>query len=66
MAPSDLAYFGAMNLVSITFSLRHDESMLELAWQKLVYANEIISVTVIQEFCYLIGYKTKRNLHQYK
>ena len=42
----------SMSLVSITFSLRSDKAllaMLDLAWQKHVYANEIHSVIAIQE-----------------
>ena len=37
-----------MILVSITFSLRPDQAMLNLAWQKLVYANKINFVTGIK------------------
>ena len=37
-----------MILVSITFSIRPDETVLHLAWQMLVYANIINSVTAIQ------------------
>ena len=34
------AIYGKHSLVSITFSLRPDEAMFELAWQKLVYDNQ--------------------------
>ena len=47
-----LQYFvvicGKYDLLSITFSLRPDEAMLGLAWQKLVCANKINFVTAIQ------------------
>ena len=39
----------SMIWVSITSSLRPDEAVLDLAWQKLVYTNKINFVTAIQE-----------------
>ena len=38
----------SMILVSKTFSLRPDEAILDLTWQKLVYTNKINSVTKMQ------------------
>ena len=42
-----------MILVSITFSLGPDKTMLDLAWRKCVYAAKIDTLSAIQRFIYL-------------
>ena len=47
----------------MTPSLRPDEAMSDYAWQKLVYATKINSLTATKGLYYLIGYKTEWEIY---